>query len=251
LTVSLESNRCWVIAHRGAPRRYPENTLAGFDQALRAGCDGIEFDVQMSRDGVPVVYHDRTLARAGGERRRVHQLDLRELKRLDAGTRFSGARRLHRIPTLDEVLDRLDGRTRLLVEIKTREGAGAGERYRELATKVARKVHGVGRVWILGFDSNVLATVGGVAPGLPRVLNVRPLLPGLAAKLRRATPSVVNADVRGLSAEFGRRVRRGGRSLWSFTCNTPGQVRNARDAGAEAIISDRADWLAAELGRKS
>ncbi len=249
MTASLESNRCWVIAHRGAPRRYPENTLAGFDQALRFGCDGIEFDVQLSRDGVPVVYHDRTLARAGGGRRRVHQLDLRELKRLDAGTRFPGALRRHRIPTLDEVLDRLDGRTRLLVEIKTREGAGATERYRELATKVARKVNGAGRVWILGFDSNILATVGKVAPGLPRVLNVRPLFPGLAAKLRRAAPQVVDADVRGLSAAFGRRVRRSGRSLWSFTCNTPRQVRSAREAGAEAIISDRADWLAAQLGR--
>ncbi len=43
MTGSVESNNCWVIAHRGAPRRYPENTLAGFDQALRFGCDGIEY----------------------------------------------------------------------------------------------------------------------------------------------------------------------------------------------------------------
>ena len=67
MTGSLESNRCWVIAHRGAPRHYPDNTLAGFDRALRFPCDGIEFDVQLSRDGVPVVYHDRTLARAQAE----------------------------------------------------------------------------------------------------------------------------------------------------------------------------------------
>ncbi len=251
MTASLEADRCWIIAHRGAPRRYPENTLAGFDQALRFGCDGIEFDVQLSRDGIPVVYHDRTLARAGGGRRRVHQLDLSELRRLDAGTRFPAARRRHQIPTLDEVLDQLNGRTRLLVEVKTREGAGAVERYRELATKVARRVNGAARVWILGFDSNVLATIGKIAADLPRVLNVRPLLPGLGSKLRRAAPQVIDADVRGLSAAFGRRVRRGGRSLWSFTCNTPGQVRTARQAGAEAIISDRADWLAGQLGRPS
>jgi glycerophosphoryl diester phosphodiesterase len=152
---------------------------------------------------------------------------------------------------LDEVLDRLNGRTRLLVEIKTREGVAAVERRRELATKVARAVNGAGQVWILGFDAGVLATVARVAPELPRVLNVRPLFPGLAAKLRRGAPQVVDADVRGLSAAFGRRVRRGGRSLWSFTCNTPGQVRTARDAGAEALISDRADWLAGHLGRAS
>ncbi len=251
MTAALETNRCWVIAHRGAPRRYPENTLAGFDRALRFGCDGIEFDVQMSRDGVPVVYHDRTLARAGGGRQRVHQLDLRELRRLDAGARFAGARRRHRIPTLDEVLDRLHGRTRLLVEIKTREGPTAAERHRELAAKVAGRVKRIPEIWILGFDADVLATVATVAPQLPRVLNVRPLLPGLAAKLKRAAPQVIDADVRGLSPGFGRRVRRNGRSLWSFTCNTPGQVRTARQAGATAIISDRADWLADHLERAS
>ncbi len=248
---SLESNRCWVIAHRGAPRRCPENTIAGFDQALRFGCDGIEFDVQLSRDGVAVVYHDRTLARAGGGRRRVHQLDLAELKRLDAGARFSEARRRHAIPTLDEVLDRLNGRTRILVEIKTREGAGGAERHRQLARLVAEKIRGVPKSWVLSFDSDVLATVAVAAPRLPRVLNVRPLLPGLAGKLRRAEPQIVDADVRGLSPAFGRRVRRGGRTLWSFTCNTSAQVRAALDAGAAAIISDRADWLATRLGRAS
>ena len=242
---------CWVIAHRGAPRRYPENTIAGFRQALRFGCDGIEFDVQLSRDGVPVIFHDRTLARAGGGRRCVHQLDLAELRRLDAGTRFPDARRRHRIPTLDETLDRLAGRTRLLVEIKTREGGAGAERHRELATLVAEAVREIDAVWILSFDAGVLATVARTAPDLPRVLNIRPLLPGLAAGLRRAEPQVVNADVRGLSAAFGKRVRRGGRELWSFTCNTTTRVRAARNAGASAIISDRADWLAGQLGRAS
>ena len=248
MTVLPESNVCWAIAHRGAPRRYPENTLAGFDQALRFGCDGIEFDVQLTRDGFPVVYHDRTLARAGGGRRRVHQLDLAELRRLDAGAR-AGGRRRHQIPTLDETLDRLNGRTRLLVEIKTREGAMASGRHDELAVKVAGKVRSATRAWILGFDPAVLAKVREVAEDLPRVLNVRPLLPGLAGKLRRADPQVVDADVRGLGVAYGRRVRRGGRSLWSFTCNTISQVRSARAAGAEAIISDRADWLIGQLER--
>lgn len=204
----------------------------------------------MSRDGVPVVYHDRTLARAGGGRKRVHQLDLRELKRLDAGARFAGARRHHRIPTLDEVLDRLHGRTRLLVEVKTREGCCA-ERHHELAAKVARRVRRIPESWVLCFDADVLATIARVAPKLPRVLNARPLLPGLASKLKRATPEVVDADVRGLSPAFGRRVRRTGRSLWSFTCNTPKQVQTALQAGATAIISDRADWLAEHLERAS
>ena len=74
-----------VIAHRGASATHPENTLAAFDAALAEGCDGLELDLQLSRDGVPVVYHDRTLRKAGGGARAVHQADWVEITRLDAG----------------------------------------------------------------------------------------------------------------------------------------------------------------------
>ncbi len=241
---------CWAIAHRGTPRRHPDNTIAGFRRALRFGCDGIEFDVQLTRDGVPVVYHDRTLARAGAGRRRVHQLDLAEIRTLDAGARFPDAARRHRIPLLHEVLERFAGKTRLLVEIKTREGTLAVERRRQLASQVAERIRGLPDVWALSFHADVLSTVGHAAPDVPRVLNVRPLFPGLAGKLLRAAPSVVNADVRGLGPAFGRRVRRGGRALWSFTCNTAAQVAVAQRAGATTIISDRVDWLLERFERE-
>jgi len=249
LAASTETSRCWAIAHRGTPRHFPENTLAGFEHALRLGCDGIELDVQLTHDDVPVVYHDRTLARAGGGRQRVHRLGLDEVRRLDAGARCPVARRRHRIPLLSEVLEQLAGRTRLLVEIKTREGQARSERHRQLATLVAGMLRGLPKTWVLSFDADVLRTVAETSPRLPRVLNVRPLFPGNATRLRRAMPDVVDADVRGLSPAFGRRVRRGGRRLWSFTCNTPAQVRTAREAGAEALISDRVDWLIERLER--
>jgi len=251
VVASTETSSLWAIAHRGTPRHFPENTIAGFEHALRLGCNGIEFDVQLTRDEVPVVYHDRTLSRADGGRRRVHQFDLDELRRLDAGARFPGARRRHRIPLLTEVLERLAGRTRLLVEIKAREGLGGAERHRQLASRVAEMLRGQADAWVLSFDADILRTVAKTSSGLPRVLNLRPLFPGHGAKLRRAMPQVVDADVRGLTPAFGRRIRRGGRRLWSFTCNTATQVRTAREAGAAAIISDRVDWLIDRLERKA
>src|SRR5512145_1308110 len=89
-----------VIAHRGASAERPENTIAAFDEALRLGADGIELDVQRARDGVPVVYHDRSLRKAGAGLRRVAALDAGELDRLDAGRWFGGAFRGERIPRL-------------------------------------------------------------------------------------------------------------------------------------------------------
>ena len=55
-----------IIGHRGASAVAPENTMAAFREAIAVGSDGIEFDVRLTRDGVPVVIHDSTLHRTGG-----------------------------------------------------------------------------------------------------------------------------------------------------------------------------------------
>ena len=60
-----------LMAHRGANRQAPENTLTAFRLALEAGCDGCECDVQLSHDGTLVVFHDETLQRLAGLARTV------------------------------------------------------------------------------------------------------------------------------------------------------------------------------------
>src|SRR6267378_6141215 len=73
------------IGHRGAAGEAPENTFAAFDLALRQGADGIEFDVHLSADGVPVVIHDARLERTTSGSGRVGKHTLASLRRLDAG----------------------------------------------------------------------------------------------------------------------------------------------------------------------
>jgi len=236
-----------VIAHRGASRDCPENTFAAFDEALRQGCDGIELDVQLSRDGVPVVYHDRTLTRAGGGRRRVASLDASELAALDAGARFAPRFKGEPLPTLEAVLDRYARRTRLLVEIKTREHRAGTEQHLLLARTVAGMVRQMGldrRVLALSFDPDVLAACAAEAPRLGRVLNLKPpsrLTPGL----RKRLPSLhaISADVRTLGRPFADGVRRAGRPLLVYTCNTPRRAGRARALGATGVLSDRPGWL--------
>lgn len=145
----------WVIAHRGASRDRPENTFAAFDEALRQGADGIELDVQLTRDGVPVVYHDRTLAKAGGGRHKIAGLDFEELAELDPGRRLDGRFPGQQIPSLSDVLERYGRRTSLFVEIKTREGTAGAERHEQLARTVARllkKMNLEKRSFVLSFD---------------------------------------------------------------------------------------------------
>ena len=78
-----------IIGHRGASAVAPENTMAAFREALAVGADGIEFDVRLTRDGVPVVIHDSTLRRTGGLPHRVADLTWAEISKIDVGSWFA------------------------------------------------------------------------------------------------------------------------------------------------------------------
>ena len=240
-----------VIAHRGASRDCPENTLAAFDEALRQGADGIELDVQLSRDGVPVVYHDRTLARAGAGRRRVAALDAAALTALDPGARVGRRFLGQHLPALETVLDRFGDRTLLLIEIKTREGRAGTSRHERLARTVARLVRErrLERLALaLSFDLGVLAACADEAPRLGAVLNLDPPR-RLGPRLRESLSWLhgLSADVRGLTPGFGAELRAAGRPLYVYTCNTERAVARALAAGASGIMSDRPGWLAGLL----
>jgi glycerophosphoryl diester phosphodiesterase len=76
-----------LVAHRGYPRHYPENTLIGLEAAITAGARFVEVDVQLSRDRVPVLFHDRDLKRLCGVSGKVHDLHYEELWRLRVAER--------------------------------------------------------------------------------------------------------------------------------------------------------------------
>ena len=108
-----------IIAHRGYRAKYPENTLCAFEAALDAGAAMIELDVSLTYDRKVVVIHDTTLQRTTNGYGPVNGLTLRELKRLDAGSWFHSDFAGERIPELIEVLELVDGRALINIEIKS------------------------------------------------------------------------------------------------------------------------------------
>lgn len=101
----------YVVGHRGAAGLQPENTVEGFEFAIRLGCEYVETDVHLSRDGHLVIIHDDTVNRTTNGSGRVAEMTLAQLRALDAGEGRS-------IPTLQEVLDVVRGRATLLCELK-------------------------------------------------------------------------------------------------------------------------------------
>lgn len=121
--MAIFKDRPQLIAHRGYSERYPENTLSGLGAAIHLGVDCIEFDVQFSKDGVPIVIHDSSLKRTTGVEGSVYQSTYEKLTALEAAEtcRFGDQFKGEPLPTLEAVLALLEQWPEItaFVEVKT------------------------------------------------------------------------------------------------------------------------------------
>ncbi len=124
------SNSPLIIAHRGASALAPENTLASFKRAIEDGAEGIEFDIRLTKDDVPIVFHDSHLIRIARKEGRVSNFTCEELQNLDIGTWFNEKNpnkedesfSQERIPTLKETLHFLsDYKGIIYIELKCKK----------------------------------------------------------------------------------------------------------------------------------
>ena len=155
-----------VIAHRGFSSRYPENTLLAFEKALELGADGAEFDIQLTKDGVPVVIHDESVLRVSGTDALVKDLTLAELRALDVSCKFRGQCAPQRVPTLEEYFTLVkDSEFLNIIELKT-----AIYEYDGIEQKVIDLIRRFGlseRVVLSSFNHYSLLRCKKIAPELP------------------------------------------------------------------------------------
>ena len=229
------------IGHRGAAGEAPENTLASFELALRQGADGIEFDVQLSSDDVPVVIHDAKLARTTSGSGWVWEHRASVLRRLDAGSWFNRRHRLRareryagaRIPLLAEVLQWIKARKCLaFVEIKD---------YRPGATAmVLHEIENAG-LWplvrVVSFDLQVLRQVRELSRQARRGLDFS----GRLLPIRRALDLGAEALLphwaiasRGLI----NRAHRAGLLVIPWTVNYPRHMRHKILEGVDGLVTN-------------
>ncbi|MCW3159108.1 glycerophosphodiester phosphodiesterase family protein [Micropruina sonneratiae] len=130
-----------IWAHRGASARQPENTIAAFVAAMEAGADGVELDVQLSADGVPVVIHDEKVERTHAGTGWVASHTVEQLQALPSVLKPKADPLTTRIPTLAEVLDLLAaGNQRINIELKNSVKPYKGLEAKVLAMIAERKL---------------------------------------------------------------------------------------------------------------
>lgn len=171
-TAAVEAREyVFVQAHRGSTTAYPELTLAAVEASIEAGADRIEMDLALTADGNIVLMHDATVDRTTDGTGRVDSLSLREIKSLDAGSwhseRFAG----ETVPTLREVIEMVDGRAELNLEIKTNDRPWRRvERTIAEATELVAELGASSWVVYSSFDSRALLGVRALVPDARLIL---------------------------------------------------------------------------------
>ncbi|HET6527840.1 MAG TPA: glycerophosphodiester phosphodiesterase family protein [Balneolaceae bacterium] len=242
-----KSDECLVIAHRGASAYFPENTMVAFEAALKMEADMIEVDVTLSKDGIPVIFHDPQLNAHSSGKGFVSNYTLNELKKLDAGLWFHREFLGEKIPTLEEVLAFASGKIALNIEIKpeavTDETQGGIE---EKCIELIREYGMDNYVLFSSFDYRSLKHLRKLDSKIPVAL--------LYAKFQagRKSPyelvSTYQADAFNCSyTQFTQRRRANLKEhqipFFIYTINSKKRMKKLIDAGVSGIFTDKPDVL--------
>jgi glycerophosphoryl diester phosphodiesterase len=155
-----------IIGHRGSSALAPENTMAAFARAMADGADGIEFDVRLASDGVPVVIHDASLRRVGLREDKVSLLTSTQLAECDVGSWFNQrfpARAqpdyaVEHVPTLRQLFSSCEKSTGVLY-LEMKPGKGEGPLLARAVSKSIQEHSFHGRVVVLSFDLAALRAI--------------------------------------------------------------------------------------------
>jgi glycerophosphoryl diester phosphodiesterase len=250
-----------VIAHRGASGYAPEHTFAAYDLALRLGCDYLEQDLQMTRDGVLVCMHDETLDRtAGGCTGRIIDRTWHEIENCDVGSWFNravpdrarAAFAGERIPTLDDVLARYRNRTAFYIETKVPEAAPGMEE--ELLRLLARHdlvdaARDEWRVLIQSFSEASLRRIAARDAQLPLIqliaarttsVRIQALLDRIGSYAVGIGPERGDVDRALVAAAHAR-----GLHVHPYTVNDRAEMQRLTDAGVDGMFTNFSDRLIA------
>lgn len=215
-----------IIAHRGSPRQHPENSLPGFELAVRHGAHGIELDVHATRDGVVVVHHDPAIRNGP----LINTLSFSELHRYPLAPGVE-------IPTLAAVLDRMAQTTPppvVYVEVKA-QGIEASVIEVLDRARVPTAVH--------AFDHRVAARVTAARPGIPTGILLDSYLIDPAAALRAAGARDYWLQSSFIDRDLVRRIHDAGGRVIAWTVNETADATALRALGVDAVCSDVAATL--------
>lgn len=234
------------FAHRGAKGYRPENTMVAFEYAIKLGATGIETDVQLTSDGVPVLIHDESLLRTTGVNKYVKDLSYDEIKSLDAGSWYSPEYKAATIPTLEELLQ-LAVKHQITLNIELKNGIILYPDLEERVIALVEKYNWASNTVVSSFNHYSLKKFHALAPHISTgILYSEGLVePWHYAKSIGATK--LHAFVYAVYPEWVQEAKQYGVEYNVWTANDESQMKALISAGVAGIITDYPDKLSALL----
>ncbi|KKU15278.1 hypothetical protein A3I34_03105 [Candidatus Jorgensenbacteria bacterium RIFCSPLOWO2_02_FULL_45_12] len=227
------------IGHRGAAGYEPENTIAAFRRAIKLGADAIEVDVHLCKSGEVVAIHDDTVGRTTGGEGFVAMKTLAELRLLDAG-------RGEKIPTLEEVLDSVDKKATVFIELK---GAGTAGPVSEIIRKyILEKGSPADVFWVLSFNRQELRefnkiNTGGYGTRIKTGVAVTDIPPKYVELCVELGAQAIILSFEFVTKEFVDSAHTKGLKVFAWTVNEPDDIKKIKALGVDGILSDFPDRL--------
>lgn len=222
------------IGHRGAKGYEPENTLTSFAKAIEMGADGIELDVHLSIDGHLIVIHDETIDRTSNGKGIVNQLTLQELKSFKINDEYE-------IPTLEEVLDLVNQRCFVNIELKNQDTA---EKVAELIEYyISDKYWKHNHFIVSSFDWNALQQVRFLNDDIRIGVLTETDLDLAISFARFLKAEVLHPDFQLLTNEYVSKIQEKGIQVFPWTVNETEDIQRMKSYNVDGIITDFLDRI--------
>lgn len=240
-----------IIAHRGASGYAPENTIAAFEKAIELRADMIELDVHLTKDGVVVVIHDETLDRTTNKTGLVKDYNWDEIKDADAGSWKGEEFKGEKLPTLDESIKHINGRVKLLIEIK--DGGDFYPGLEKAVWEVVKANNAQSWCEVQSFSQDAVEIFHSLNTGLPLyklVVGNIPVLPvhvdiklkgGGVLKYKEYTG--VNPNKKFVRKRIVKKLHARGQKIYVWTVNKEEDMKKIVEKGVDGIITNYPDRL--------
>lgn len=236
-----------IIAHRGFSGQYPENTMLAFQKAVEAGCDGIELDVHLSKDGEVVIIHDEHIGRvSGGRRGMVKDLTAEELRRIDVSSGCSAKYGFNPIPTLREYFEFVKNHD-VFTNIELKNSLVLYEGLEEKTIALIKEFGLLDRVLFSSFNHRSMVKAKKLSPQTRCAFLVGCHMCDGGAYTKAHGVDYLNPLYTGLDAEAIEEVHASGIGLQAWTVNEEEDMRFLAEHEIFGIITNYPDRLAGVL----
>ncbi len=216
-----------IIGHRGAPDLAPENTLASIQKAIDLGVDEVEIDVRVTKDGIPVLCHNKKLNLPADQELFIDRLTLNELTKLKTD-----------IATLESAMELAKGKTKLCIEIKEKNS------YQPILAVIKKEVDqgfGLGKLSIASFDIKALKYFKRQLAGAQLVVNELWSGTRAASRARRLGTTRMNMHQSVLWRGYTVPLFKRGYRIYAYTVNNQIKAEKLARIGVAGIITDYPD----------